>query len=317
MTITTIPTGWKLVPLEPTPEIIAGAAIAAWPTASAADVDLARAAAPLVLMKLNMAPGTSIELLAAGLATMAPAYRAMLAAAPAAPAAEHNSQDPACSCPSGNGSLRWPCSVHAAADAQNAVTDGWKWVPLEPTEAMVHAGEDVEPPRPFGKVYRAMLAVAPTARVPAPVDGMQSAAVRDVLAERRRQVEAEGYEVAHDDEHVQGEIGAYAAFYAMPPGAREWPAEETGHGATRGEAIVPEGWGPPKPGDRRRELVKAGALILAELERLDRAAAQPAGMVCDVPPPGWYCTRVHGHDGPCAAHPADAQHDLREDGHHD
>lgn len=22
---------------------------------------------------------------------------------------------------------------------------------------------------------------------------------------------------------------------------------------------------------------------------------------CDVPPPGWYCTRVAGHDGPCAA----------------
>lgn len=25
--------------------------------------------------------------------------------------------------------------------------------------------------------------------------------------------------------------------------------------------------------------------------------------VCDVPPPGWYCTRVAGHDGPCAAIP--------------
>ena len=28
-----------------------------------------------------------------------------------------------------------------------------------------------------------------------------------------------------------------------------------------------------KPADRRRELVKAGALILAEIERIDRAAA--------------------------------------------
>jgi hypothetical protein len=30
-----------------------------------------------------------------------------------------------------------------------------------------------------------------------------------------------------------------------------------------------------KPGDRRQNLVKAGALIIAEIERLDRAALQP------------------------------------------
>lgn len=28
--------------------------------------------------------------------------------------------------------------------------------------------------------------------------------------------------------------------------------------------------------------------------------------VCDVPPPGWYCTREAGHEGPCAALPHDA-----------
>jgi len=31
------------------------------------------------------------------------------------------------------------------------------------------------------------------------------------------------------------------------------------------------------------------------------AAQTPA--VCTVPPPGWRCTRVAGHDGPCAAVP--------------
>lgn len=86
MTHTTTLPGWKLVPLEPTPEIIAGAAIAAWPTATEADIDLARKAAPLVLMQLDLAPGASLELIAGMLATMAPAYRAMLAAAPTAPA---------------------------------------------------------------------------------------------------------------------------------------------------------------------------------------------------------------------------------------
>ena len=74
--------GWKLVPIEPTPEIVAAAAIAVWPTASQADIDLARKAAPIVLMQSDLGPGFTVESLAAGLATMAPAYRAMIAAAP-------------------------------------------------------------------------------------------------------------------------------------------------------------------------------------------------------------------------------------------
>jgi hypothetical protein len=104
-----------------------------------------------------------------------------------------------------------------------------------------------------------------------------SKALQAVSAERRRQIEAEGYDPRHDDEHVCGEIAAYAAFYAMPPAARDWPATETGYGATWGEAIVPEGWAPPKTGDRHRELVKAAALIIAEIERLDRADIARAG----------------------------------------
>ncbi|MCE3262592.1 MAG: hypothetical protein K0R43_1671 [Pseudoduganella sp.] len=103
-----------------------------------------------------------------------------------------------------------------------------------------------------------------------------SLAAAAVLAERRRQVEQEDWSHEHDDAHPCGEIAAFAAVYAMPPAARDWPAEETGYGATFGEALCPEDW-TPKFGDRRRELVKAGALILAEIERLDRAdiAANP------------------------------------------
>ena len=81
-----VPKGYKLVPLEPTPEIIAGAAVAIWPTASPADIALARLAAPIVLMQMDMAAGTTVDALAGMLATMAPAYRAMLAAAPISPA---------------------------------------------------------------------------------------------------------------------------------------------------------------------------------------------------------------------------------------
>jgi hypothetical protein len=123
-------------------------------------------------------------------------------------------------------------------------------------------------------------------------------AAQDVLAERQRQVNAEGYEPEHDDEHVNGEIGAMAAFYAMPDGARDWPATETGYGETFGEAIKPEGW-EGKTGDRRRELVKAGALILAEIERLDRAAtSDPNRPVC-----ASTCMDAKFHDKPCACYP--------------
>jgi len=103
-----------------------------------------------------------------------------------------------------------------------------------------------------------------------PAIAWASDALRDVTAERRRQIEAEGYDQSHDDEHVNDEIAALACFYAMPPGAREWDTSSTGYGLRLGDAILPHGWGSIEDGDRRRELVKAGALILAEIERLDR-----------------------------------------------
>ncbi|WP_411387905.1 hypothetical protein [Pseudomonas aeruginosa] len=107
-----------------------------------------------------------------------------------------------------------------------------------------------------------LLAAAPGKSVPQ--------AWLDVQAERRRQIEAEGWTPEHDDEHACDEIAAFACFYAMPPAARDWDASSTGYGDTLGEAILPEGW-EPKTGDRRRDLVKACALALAEIERLDRA----------------------------------------------
>jgi hypothetical protein len=42
--------------------------------------------------------------------------------------------------------------------------------------------------------------------------------------------------------------------------------------------------------------------INATLKRLDESAEE-----CDVPPPGWRCTRPKGHDGPCAAWPAEPE----------
>ena len=101
-------------------------------------------------------------------------------------------------------------------------------------------------------------------------------AAQDVLAERRRQIEVEGWTPEHDDEHSIGELAALAAFYAVPDGVREWDFSGTGYGDTLAEALLPNGWTAKVGKDRRRNLVKAGALILAEIERLDRMGGSDA-----------------------------------------
>jgi hypothetical protein len=101
-----------------------------------------------------------------------------------------------------------------------------------------------------------------------------SQAGRDVLAERQRQINVEGWTQEHDDEYSKGEMAAAAAAYADP---RVTP-RKTGAGC-----YIPMSWpwapGWWKPKDKRNNLVKAGALILAEIERLDRADATVEGML--------------------------------------
>lgn len=154
------------------------------------------------------------------------------------------------------------------------------WQALDETRRAVAEaiGEDPETWPDHGNAPLAIAAAVALARRKPPAadalgltDACDSRAARDVLAERARQISAEGYTPEHDDQHVNGEIAAMAAFYAMPDGARDWPATETGYGKTFGEAIKPDCWN-AKTGYRRRELIKAGALVLAEIERLDRAA---------------------------------------------
>ncbi|PZP97537.1 MAG: hypothetical protein DI587_17210 [Variovorax paradoxus] len=105
-----------------------------------------------------------------------------------------------------------------------------------------------------------------------------SKAAHDVIAERRRQVEVKGYDTEHDDAQSHEEIAFCAAVWAMPEDARNWGMKETGCGGdTIAEALLPPHWGMPDFGrDRRQQLVKAGGLILAEMERLDRAAIPPS-----------------------------------------
>lgn len=104
-------------------------------------------------------------------------------------------------------------------------------------------------------------------------------AARDVLAERKRQVEAEGWTPGHDDQHLDGEIARAAGLYALIAGSDRTTYRNAvqGYGLNDFAAAAMRLW--PwdvswfKPTNRRRDLVKAGALILAEIERLDRIAA--------------------------------------------
>ncbi|HCF7589612.1 TPA: hypothetical protein NIK16_004041 [Pseudomonas aeruginosa] len=113
------------------------------------------------------------------------------------------------------------------------------------------------------KVARKVLAAAPSHSTPVPQAWI------DVLAERRRQVEAEGWTPEHDDEHADGQMAQAAGCYALHAGGigTDWP-----DGRQNGAALFwpwdKDSWKPTTP---RRDLVKACALALAEIERLDRA----------------------------------------------
>lgn len=93
-----------------------------------------------------------------------------------------------------------------------------------------------------------------------------SAFAMAVMAERHRQIHVEGWSTYHDDNHDVGELARAGASYALfnaydrkdmkdpdAPGPH-WPWDHT--------------WW--KPTGFRRDLVKAGALIVAEGERHDR-----------------------------------------------
>ncbi|WP_241331145.1 hypothetical protein [Burkholderia cenocepacia] len=92
-------------------------------------------------------------------------------------------------------------------------------------------------------------------------------AVRDVIAERRRQIEQEGWTPEHDDAHLTGDLALAAACYAIH-GSERWNHD------TFMWPWPKEWWKPTTP---RRDMVKAVALGIAAIERLDRDAARTGG----------------------------------------
>jgi len=106
-----------------------------------------------------------------------------------------------------------------------------------------------------------------------------------IIEERQRQISEEGWDAKHDEQHTKGELAIVAALYATPvrlyakiaSGTEvkfvdPWPwwnaVEITryGDGAT---TEVPA-WDKRKKHSKLRRLVIAGALIAAEIDRLQR-----------------------------------------------
>jgi hypothetical protein len=84
-----------------------------------------------------------------------------------------------------------------------------------------------------------------------------------ITQERERQMSEEGWTAEHDDEHTNNELARVGAIYALPAKfrfyAQAWPQTWSRE------------WYKPTPQNRIGELTKAGALIAAEIDRLQRA----------------------------------------------
>jgi hypothetical protein len=99
-------------------------------------------------------------------------------------------------------------------------------------------------------------------------------AIESVFAERLRQIGQEGWTPEHDDCHHSGEMALAAACYAISSftglgmATHTWTTE-LNEFIRRLWPWSPGWW---KPKDQRRDLVRAAALIVAEIERFDRAA---------------------------------------------
>ena len=94
-------------------------------------------------------------------------------------------------------------------------------------------------------------------------EGLQRAA-SDVAIERLRQVHGEGFSLERDDAYTDGQL-ARAALCLLVPAAGVPRRLQNLHWPFNPAQL--------KPGPLRADLVKAAALIIAEIERIDRAEA--------------------------------------------
>ena len=102
----------------------------------------------------------------------------------------------------------------------------------------------------------------------------QLSGVERIAAERKRQIEEEGFEAKHDDYNMGGELINAAIVYLLSPKMRETNMVVSGMRPSLLSFFWPWSYEWFKPSvNRIRELEKAGALIAAEIDRLLRLEA--------------------------------------------
>lgn len=111
-----------------------------------------------------------------------------------------------------------------------------------------------------------------------------------IADERKRQIEVEGWTPEHDDKHSNGELARAAACYASDELLYRkdeyansvqyrdpWPEAWEQHRDKRprhGNIVQPNNPFYMNRDERLRQLAKAGALIAAEIDRIQRRDAQ-------------------------------------------
>lgn len=103
-------------------------------------------------------------------------------------------------------------------------------------------------------------------------------AIGDVITERKRQINQEGYSTKSDDAYQQNELLRAAVCYADNVVSRGWVHDSHFGPEVYQSEEAPDLW--PwgldfwKPKNPRLDLVRAAALLIAEIERMDRSTGK-------------------------------------------
>ena len=89
-----------------------------------------------------------------------------------------------------------------------------------------------------------------------------------IAEERQRQIEVEGWTAEHDSQHKNGELANAAVCYAMTPDLENLMCNTWDNNFIIEVFPFEMSWLKRTPNNRVRDLVKAGALIAAEIDRL-------------------------------------------------
>jgi len=89
-----------------------------------------------------------------------------------------------------------------------------------------------------------------------------------IAEERKRQIEIEGWTPEHDAQHTDGELAQAGSYYAMTDDTIDFINEKWGNDNDLFFWPFDLKWLKRTPNDRVRQLSKAGALIAAEIDRI-------------------------------------------------